>query len=176
MGARLSHQTNAKLPYLTLSFKSVFTKEKNTLPDFEPVCEANISEVVFSEERVKKKLLNLNPYKSPGADNLHPRILKDISVSLSLPLSILYTESFKQQKLPQDWKDAMITPLYKKDAKCLPSNYIPISLTSIICKIMESIKKDDLMSYICNNNISTSLQHEFLFLPVKLINYAKLSY
>ena len=97
MGARLSHQTNAKLPYLTLSFKSVFTKEKNTLPDFEPVCEANISEVVFSEERVKKKLLNLNPYKSLGVDNLHPRILRDLSVSLSL-LHLSYTLNHSNNK------------------------------------------------------------------------------
>ena len=63
---------------------------------FESVCEANIIEVVFSEDKVKKKLLNLNPYKSPGAENLHPRILKELSVSSSVPLSILYTESFKQ--------------------------------------------------------------------------------
>ena len=104
-----------------------------------------LGKLFFSEERVKKKLLNLNPYKSPEADNLHPRILKDLSVSLSLPLSILYTESFKQQKLPHDWKDAVITPLYKKDEKCLASNYRPISLTSFICTIMESITKDDLI-------------------------------
>ena len=161
-GSKIITSDEGKATLFNSFFKSVFTKEKNTLPDFEPVCEANISEVVFSEERVKKKLLNLNPSKSPGADNLHPRILKDLSVSLSLPLSILYTESFKQQKLPQYWKDAMITPLYKKDEKCLASNYRPISLTSIICKIMESIIKDDLMSYVCSNNIITSLQHGFL--------------
>ena len=161
-GSKIITSDEGKATLFNSFFKSVFTKEKSTLPDFEPVCEANISEVVFSEERVKKKLLNLNPYKAPGADNLHPRILKDLSVSLSLPLSILYTESFKQQKLPQDWKDAVITPLYKKDEKCLASNYRPISLTSIICKIMESIIKDDLMSYVCNNNIITSLQHGFL--------------
>ena len=59
-------------------FKSVFTKLKNTLPDFKPVSEANISEVVFSEERGKKKLLNLNSYKSPRADSLHPRIFKEL--------------------------------------------------------------------------------------------------
>ena len=34
-------------------------------------------------------------------------------------------------------------------------------LTSIICKIMESIIKDYLMSYVCNNNIISSLQHGF---------------
>ena len=56
----------------------------------------------------------------------------------------------------------MITPLYKKDEKCLASNYRPISLTSVICKIMKSIIKDDSVSYICNNNISTILQHGFL--------------
>ena len=56
----------------------------------------------------------------------------------------------------------MITHLYKKGEKCLASNYRPISLTSIICKIMESIIKDDLMPYVCNNNITTSLQHGFL--------------
>ena len=160
-GSKIITSDEGKATLFNSFFKSVFTKEKSTLPDFEPVCEANISEVVFSEERVKKKLLNLNPYKAPGADNLHPRILKDLSVSLSLPLSILYTESFKQQKLPQDWKDAVITPLYKKDEKCLASNYRPISLTSIICKIMESIIKDDLMSYVCNNNIITSLNMDF---------------
>ena len=159
-GSKIITSDEGKATLFNSFFKSVFTKEKNTLPDFEPVCEANICEVAFSEERVKKKLLN--PYKSPGADNLHPRIFKDLSVSLSLPLSILYTESFKQQKLPQYWKDAMITPLYKKDEKCLASNYRPISLTSIICKIIESIIKDDLMSYVCNNNIITSLQHGFL--------------
>ena len=84
-GANLSHQTKAKLPYLTLSLKCIHER-KNTPPDFEPVCEANISRVVFfSEDKVKKKLLNLNPDKSPGADNLHPRILKELSVSLSVP-------------------------------------------------------------------------------------------
>ena len=106
------------------------------------MCETNINEVVSSEDRVKKTLLNLNPYKSPGAGNFYPKILKELLVSLSVPLSILYTESFKQQKLLQDWKYS-ITPLYKKHEKCLGSNYRPIRLTSIICKIMESIIKDD---------------------------------
>ena len=113
-GSKIITSEECKATLFNSFFKSVFTKEKNTLPDFEPVCEASISGVVFSEERVKKNLLNLNPYQPPGADNLHPRILKDLSVSLSLPLSILYTESFKQQKLPQDWKDAMIAPLCNK--------------------------------------------------------------
>ena len=55
----------------------------------------------------------------------------------------------------------MTTPLYKNDNKCLASNHRPISLKSVICKIMESIIKRDLMSYVCNEVI-TSLQQVFL--------------
>ena len=107
-------------------------------------------------------MLNLNPYNSPGADNLHSRTLKEISKSLSVQLCVLYTELFKQWKLPQGWKEhqrikPMITPMYKKDEKFLASNYRPISLPSIIWII-----NDDLMPYVCNNNIITSLQHGFL--------------
>ena len=149
MGIELAHQTKAKLPCLTL-FKSVFVTENNTLPAFEPVCDANSSEV-------KKKLLNLKSFKSPRVDNLHPRILKELSGGASVTLSILYTESFKQQKLSQDWKDAMITPLYKKDRKCLASNYTPISLPSITRTRMESIIKDDLISCACNKNIRKNI-------------------
>ena len=68
---------------LTL-FKSVFTKETNTLPAFEVVYDPNIIENVFLKDKVKNKLLNLNPYKLPRADNLHPRTLKELSVSLSV--------------------------------------------------------------------------------------------
>ena len=68
---------------LTL-FKSVFTKETSTLPAFEVVYDPNISENVFLKDKVENKLLNLNPYKSPRADNLHPRTLKELSVNLSV--------------------------------------------------------------------------------------------
>ena len=59
-----------KLPYLSLYLKVSSGKKKKTLPDFEPVCEENISDFAFSEDRNRKKLLNLNPYKSPGSENL----------------------------------------------------------------------------------------------------------
>ena len=48
----------------------------------------------------------------------------------------------------------MITALYKKDEKCLASNYKPICLTSIACKIMESIINDDLTSCVRNTHSS----------------------
>ena len=74
----------------------------------------NVYIVSIPADKIKKKLDNLNPYKSPGPDELHPRILKELSNELSLPLSLIFSKSFSEGELPQDWKDAIITPLHNK--------------------------------------------------------------
>ena len=113
-------------------FTSVFTNENDNTPYFETTCISSISDVSFTTDQIEKKLKNLNPFKSPGADCLHPRVLKELSKCLSSPLVKIFTKSFEEGKVPQDWKDAIIIPLHKKDEKYLVSNYRPISLTSII--------------------------------------------
>ena len=130
---------NSKLPFLKV-YSRKKTKHYQSLNQYVRQISAML---FFSEDKVKKKLLN--PCRSPRADNLHPRIVRyeELSVSLLVPFSVLFPESIKHQKLPQDCKDAIITPLYKKDEKCLASSYRPISLTSVVCKITESIIKDD---------------------------------
>ena len=48
------------------------------------------------------------------------------------------------------WKDAGVTPLFKKGKKSEPVNYRPISLTSIVCKVLESLLKDFIVSHLSN--------------------------
>ena len=43
-------------------------------------------------------------------------------------------------------KTANVTPLFKKGSKADVKNYRPVSLTSISCKILETIIKDQKMS------------------------------
>ena len=45
----------------------------------------------------------------------------------------------KTSSIPDDWKDAKISAIYKKGNKKLACNYCPISLTSVVCKCMEKI-------------------------------------
>ena len=85
-----------------------------------------------------------------------------MSNELSLPLSLIFPKSLSEGELPQDWKDAIITPLHKKEEKEIASNYRPISLTSIVCKVMESIIKDDILAYMVSNKLLTNLQHGFV--------------
>ena len=85
-----------------------------------------------------------------------------MSNELSIQHSLIFSKSFSEGDLPQDWKDAIITPLHKKGEKEFASNYRPISLTSIVCKVMESIIKDDILAYMVSNKLLTNLQHGFV--------------
>ena len=82
--------------------------------------------------------------------------MKELADELAMPLSIIYTKSLNEGELPQIWKDTIITPLHYRP------NYRPISLTSIICKIMESILKDLIMNYLNENGLLTHHQYGFV--------------
>ena len=79
-----------------------------------------------------------------------------------MTLSILFSKSLKTGEVPQDWKDAIITPLHKKGKRDEPNNYRPISLTSVVCKIMESVIKDKVLEFLLNNNLISNHQHGFI--------------
>jgi hypothetical protein len=64
--------------------------------------------------------------------------------------------------VPLDWRCANVTPIYKKGPRSDPGNYRPVSLTSVCCKIMESIIRDGLMEHLEKNKLIGSSQHGFL--------------
>jgi len=59
----------------------------------------------------------------------------------------LFETSYNLGQLPADWKIGNITAVFKKGNKSDPSNYRPITLTSTICKVMESIIRDHIMDF-----------------------------
>ena len=74
---------------------------------------------------------------------------------------IIFTKSLETGKLPSKWLDANISPVYKKGDRSLPSNYRPISLTCVLCKVMEHIVTSQLVKHFNNHNILYELQHGF---------------
>jgi len=63
--------------------------------------------------------------------------------------------SFNNKQFPVEWKCANITPLYKKGCQADVSNCRPLSLTSVVCKLMESILRDNIMEHL--RQISSSV-------------------
>jgi hypothetical protein len=65
-----------------------------------------------------------------------------MSEVISHPLWIIFDKSIKVRAIPEDWKKAKISAIYKKGNKALAGNYRPISLTSVVCKLMETLIRD----------------------------------
>ena len=137
----------------------------NNIPKMTPGEKSNnifISEVLnITEENVSLKLKSLNPNKSPGPDKLYPKLLKELHQELSIPFTYLFKLSIKEGLLPQDWKDAEVTPIYKKGLKTDPGNYRPVSLTSIVCKILESFIRDTIQIHMEQHKLYSTCQHGF---------------
>ena len=64
--------------------------------------------------------------------------------------------------VPQELKCANVTPILKKGSKLNPGNYRPVSLTCIVCKIMESVIKDSLVEHFTMHNLISNSQHGFM--------------
>ena len=112
---------------------------------------------------MKEGLEYLNPHKSPGPDGLHPRVLKELSNEISKPLAIIMQKSLDEHTLPQNWKDAHVSPIFKKGSMSSMTTCIPISLASVICKQLRlSLKITLYMEYVAENEILTEYQHGFV--------------
>ena len=81
---------------------------------------------------------------------------------LTTHLTDLFKESMHQGLVPIEWKQSIVSVLFKKGKKDNVENYRPISLTCICCKIMESIICDQIMSYFMTNNLFCDNQYGFI--------------
>jgi hypothetical protein len=149
----------------TVFYKSFTQHDGSALPDFDrrtnESCSVSPNEL-FSWNIIKDKLDELETNKSSGLDEIHPLVLKNCSKSLCVPLSLLFTKSFKVGALPSCWKFANVTPIFKKGSKNCALNYRPISLTSILCKIMEKIIRDAMIRFLLATGLLSMHQHGFV--------------
>lgn len=147
---------------LNMQFESVFTSDNGLLPpgldrhDFETV-----GNIEFSVNGVQKQLENLNVNKSTGPDGMPPKILKVLSPEIAPMLTFIFQQSYDTGTVPSDWTKAMVVPIHKNGSRADPSNYRPISLTCISCKVMEHIILSHVNKHLSANHIISDFQHGF---------------
>jgi hypothetical protein len=147
-------------------FASVFTRETlDNVPDLELGSKASgrlmKDNIDFSPEMIEKKLKELNPNKAQGPDEIPARVLKELSKELATPISMIFKSSLEKGEVPRDWKSAEVTAIFKKGNKSDPGNYRPVSLTCILCKVMESCIRDEIVNHFTVNNLYADCQHGF---------------
>ena len=149
--------------FLNTYFCSVFTHE-NTPPNMEHEQYSGIPMNNFhiSIEMVKDKLKKVKVGKSPGPDEIYPIVLNKTKEAIAYPLSVIFQKSLAESRVPGDWKLANVAPIFKKGKRDNPGNYRPVSLTSVVGKIMESILRDQILIHLKGSNLIRKTQHGFV--------------
>ena len=117
--------------------------------------------IEVTSKGVEKLLANLKPDKAAGPDQIQPRVLKQLSTVIATPLAMIFNSSLREGQIPGDWRQALVTPIYKKGKKSDPANYRPVSLTCICCKVIEHIIVSNIMRHAQEHNLLYDLQHGF---------------
>jgi hypothetical protein len=90
-----------------------------------------------AETEVEDILKILDTSKATGPDCINPRLLREAAPILKYPLCKLFNISLSLSSFPSEWKLTNVTPVFKNDSPGILKNYRPISLISIIGKVME---------------------------------------
>ena len=143
-------------------FYSVFTRSTFQLPPLHELelPESFIGDVNICDSDVFNVLRSLDETKAMGYDGISPKLLKQCALSLYQPLHYLFSLSLSQSYLPLEWRTHLIKPIFKSGDKNSVRNYRPISLLSVVSKVLERLVYNGMVDFI-TNSIST-YQYGFL--------------
>ena len=140
-------------------FSGAFTHEpEGERPSLGKRTESEISYLNVTAEMVQNEIKNLNMNKFCGPDEIHPLMLIELSSNISKPIAFLFNKTIEYGKTPNHWKKANVSPIFKKGARNRAENYRPISLTSVVCKLMERFIKEAIMNDVTNNKLLSTKQ------------------
>ena len=143
-----------------------FTKEDNNIV---PVCEqifrGEESEKLIDDEvtreLVVREIDKMKKFKSPGPDEVYPRVIKECKEVVSQPLVNIFRKSVDLGEVPSMWRQANVVPIFKKGNRALISNYRPVGLTSIVGKLLESIIANKIREHFEKFSLINDSQHGF---------------
>jgi hypothetical protein len=151
-----------KAEILNSQFQKAFTPKVETPPpDLGQSPYLNMNEFYVTEKGVLKLLDNINVNKATGPDGIPGIILKLAAEEIAPVITNLFQQSINIGQIPKAWKEANISPIFKKGDRSSPINYRPVSLTSIICKLLEHIFASNIMDHLDGSNILVDVQHGF---------------
>ena len=141
-------------------FVSVFSPGDSHEAPTPPPDEPCMTELSLTVPEVQSILERLDVTKATGPDGISARLLKETASVIAPSLCKLYNKSLSLGVLPQEWKEANVVPVFKKDKAEFTENYRPISLLSLISKVLERC----VLNSFCDRLIefAKACQHGFL--------------
>lgn len=112
-------------------------------------------------QEISEYIKQLKNESAPGLDGIKSPLIKIICKHIIEPFTHICNLSLSNGCFPEIWKTATVTPIYKAGDKSCPSNYRPISLLSLLSKLLEKIANNRLTSYLEQNNLLSDIQFGF---------------
>ena len=135
------------------------------LPDADQVFKGREDETLtninITSQQVIHVINRLRINISPGVDEVFPRLLKESKDIISVALTDTSNKSIASGDVPSLWKQANVILIFKKGDKSVMSNYRSISLTSVICKMLESIISRKVQQHLELHKLIINSQHGF---------------
>ena len=77
-------------------------------------------------------------------------------------MSIIFNQSLALKTARKEWENAQISAIFKKGNKSQAKNYRPVSLTSVVCKIMEKLIRLHIKNHMKANKLFSNKQYGFI--------------
>lgn len=120
-----------------------------------------LDNIDITEQDVSDAISTLDTSKASGPDLINGKLLKEGKHQLAGPLCKLFNKSLQNQSYPETWKLANVIPIFKKDDPSAVSNYRPISLISIMGKVMEKCIYKYVYNFLRDKSFFTEHQSGF---------------
>ena len=120
-----------------------------------------MEDIAVSCKGVVKPLKNPKPHKAAGPDGIHLMLNKEAADEIAPAITLLFQASLNQGNTPSTWRKALVVPIFYKGSKSDASNYRPISLTSVLCKLCEHILHSTILTHLANHKILSDAQYGF---------------
>lgn len=146
----------------TFANKSHLENPYLVLPNFPNRCNHDVVLQHTSPDKIQKLISKLKSEKASGPDGITNKMLKFIGPEISQILSPLFNRIIDSGTFPSIWKDGIISVVYKKDKKCDPNNYRPITLLSVISKLFERVVYDSIYHHLKTYDLFYKKQSGFL--------------
>jgi len=112
-------------------------------------------------DELYKLIMQLKNNKSPGPDNIGPKLIKYIACERCYSLLCVFNLSFDKGLVPDKLKLAKVVPVFKGGNELLPNNYRPISLLNVFDKLLEKLMAVRLYGFLDVHNILYHYQFGF---------------
>ena len=148
-------------------FSSVFTREDSSslpVPDtkVQETKSDYLGQLIVTPEMVAKKISAMKDNKSPGVDEIPPKLLIETLEQISIPLARVFNLSLKEGVVFWNGKKRTSYHYLKKGSRNKSENYGPVSLTSVICKLFKKLIKDLMVDFLVRHNLLNPSQYVFL--------------